>query len=150
MTRVLVGESLAFENVTKVPVTVFAKDFSSPAVSIGVVSDSALDFVVEAWPAAARMELSRRLIKCCVATAANVSPCLIVVVEFARAGALRSLVLDDVGFLVGKLIEFWHGNSGSNAESTVCQNTLYLSCNGIAANGLSAELVRLSTPATIL
>ena len=92
------------------PAAILAQDFSSPAVSIGLTTNGTFNFVIETWPATARMKLGGRLIERRIAASTNVSAGRIVVVELARAGTFGTLVLDDVRFLVIQFVVLGHGD----------------------------------------
>ena len=67
------------------------------ASGVGLPPNRAGDLVVEARPAAVRLELRGRLVQFGVALPAGIDTFFEVVVEFAGEGTLRSLAEDDAG-----------------------------------------------------
>ena len=82
MARVLGGERLALEDMPQVAAAGRADDLCAPAVCVLAAGDRPGDLVIEARPAAARVELVIRAVQGRVAAAAVVGPFFIMALIF--------------------------------------------------------------------
>jgi hypothetical protein len=90
---------LPYEDMAEVGATFRALDLYAMTVLVRQTLYRSLDFFVEAWPAAAGVELRFGTIQWCVTTTADVHPFLPMVFVLARIRRFRALVDNDTGFL---------------------------------------------------
>ena len=94
---------LAFKYVAEVGVTIGTDDFGTlhPQRTVSVADDRAGYFIVKRRPAAAAVELVRRLVQWMVATAASKSTRRVVIVVLAGKSPFGAF-MDDDSFLLGR------------------------------------------------
>lgn len=127
--RVLGREALVQEDVAQVGAAAGAGDLRTHAVGIGGAAHGPGDLVVEARPAASRVELVGRAVERRAALAADVGARLAVVVELSGEGGFGSLLFDDP-FLFG--CQRFHGlcvQWGSRATAEERQEQVQLVCH---------------------
>jgi len=94
--RVRFRESLAFEDMAQMSLTIGADDLGALAIGIRKMTDGALEFSVEAGPAATAVELGPAVVEPGVALATEVGAHFGVVGVLADPGRLGALVQQDV------------------------------------------------------
>ena len=100
MPRVFGSFLLAVKYMAEVTAAILADDFRAAAIGVGVAGDGVGQFVVEARPAAAAVELVLRPIERSVATTTDIGALGCPVVVLAGEGAFGPFVDDHVGFFV--------------------------------------------------
>ena len=107
MAGVADGETLAEKDMAQVGAAAGAGDLGAHAVGVGLPLDRPGDFLVEAWPAAARIELGRRTVKGGAAAFAYIGSLFMEIMIFSGKWPLGSF-LDDHPFFLGRQFLFWH------------------------------------------
>jgi hypothetical protein len=85
---------------SKMTATVSAKDLCSTPIRIRYPFNMIFDLIIKAWPTTSGIEFRIRFIKGVIASAANKSPYLLVLIVFSGKRALRSFVHDDLFFFL--------------------------------------------------
>lgn len=105
MACVLGCKAFSFKDMAQMSAALSADDFCTPAIRIGDMLDSPGNFIVEAGPAAARLEFVFAAVELRIALPTDIGADRFVVLVFAGAWVLSAFVNNDALLFDGQGIE---------------------------------------------